>query len=291
MSKIEELLNLRSNTFQAKDDLFVSFKDCPNRCIDGYIIDPYTHKKTICAYCRDKRKTALRDNLVSSDNQKSIEDILNLPKSFTGVDFNIDTIIPESEKKLLEQESYLSVIKELKELSKMVKSGNLPNHSYMFNLGKKVYEGNYIYSLLASSYIAGLTTCPLVSAYDIVNIRNLAENGMADLELSLSYKDLLTKQLLVVDIEAGATTNSILVVKGVMQLRARKELATVIFTNQWGSIVTDLVGEDSTYNLATLYSVEYKSKKTTSSDTSKLESVLSRGNVSMTSEQFRNLMK
>ena len=142
-----------------------------------------------------------------------------------------------------------------------------------------------------SPHICVETLLLYLNFYDIVNIRNLAENGMADLELNLSYKDLLTKQLLVVDIEAGATTNSILVVKGVMQLRARKELATVIFTNQWGSIVTDLVGEDFTYNLATLYSVEYKSKKTTSSDTSKLESVLSRGNVSMTSEQFRNLMK
>ena len=37
----------------------VSFKDCPNNCIKGYIFDPYKHKKVICTYCEEKRKSLL----------------------------------------------------------------------------------------------------------------------------------------------------------------------------------------------------------------------------------------
>lgn len=282
-----DLLHTRDNIFDSDDNSLVSFKDCPNRCINGYILDPYSHSKRECPYCADMRKKAVKEKLKNKTSGKTVEEILNLPKSFSGLAYDIDSVIPESAKKDLIQESYVTVINELKALAKTIKGGILPDHSYLFNLGKKVYEGNYIYYIISNAYVSGFSTSPLLSAYDIVNLRLLAEKGLSDTELGVSYNDILKKDLVVVDIEAGATNNSILAVKGLMQLRAFRSLPTIIFTNQWGSVIQDLCDNQSSFSLASLYSVEYKEKAKEKMANKK--SLVTSDTASLTTEQFKSL--
>ena len=74
-------------------------------------------------------------------------------------------------------------------------------------------------------------------------------------------------------IDAGATYTSLLAVKGLVQLRAQKLKPTIIFTNQWNNYVRDICSEDDyeCYNLATLYSIEYKNS---SKENRKSESII-----------------
>ena len=83
-NEIENLLSIKSNTFETKEGSLVSFKDCPNHCIDGYIINPYSHKKVICDYCMNKRRLSVRDGLKSVTDKKSISEILSYQTHLVG---------------------------------------------------------------------------------------------------------------------------------------------------------------------------------------------------------------
>ena len=289
MSEIRNLLGIKTDTFEPSQLSTTSFIDCPNKCIDGFIMNPYTHKKEICSFCQDKRKNLIKYSHKNKLDGKTMEETLRLPKSFSGVAYDIDNIIPASAKKEIEKSSFDSVLETLKDLMNLVKNKELPSYSMLFNLGKKAYEGGYIYSLLANAYISGLNVAPYLSAFDIVDLRLQAEKGYDKSEFGVTFKDLLNKDLVVVVIEAGATSQSILSVKGLMQMRAVRELPTIIFTNSYGGLVLDLCDEIPTYNLAKLCSIEYNSK-TEVAEVTKPKPVAN-GTASMTAEQFKNLYK
>lgn len=291
MSEIRKLLNIKSDTYESSDLGITSFKDCPNKCVNGIIINPYTHKKETCSYCQEKRRDLIKYNYKSKEDGKTLEEILRLPKSFSSTSYDIDTIIPASSKKYLLESSYNDVIAELKSLMSMIKGNTLPKHSYLFNLGKKAYEGGYIYSLLASAYISGFDVAPCLSAFEIVDLRQRAERGYETKDIGVSFNDLLTKDLVVIVIEAGATPFSILSVKGLMQLRAFRELPTIIFTNHYNTGVLDLTDTVPTYNLAKYCSIEYVSKQADEQNEQPKGKPVVNNPSSMTAEQFKNLFK
>lgn len=291
MSEIRKLLNIKSDTYEASDLGMTSFKDCPNKCIDGIIINPYTHNKETCSFCQEKRRDLIKYNYKSKSDGKTLEEILRLPKSFSSTSYDIDTIIPSSAKKELVKTSYETVLDELKSLMTIIKGRSLPKHSYLFNLGKKAYEGGYIYSLLASAYISGFDVAPCLSAFEIVDLRQRAERGYEAKDIGVSFNDLINKDLVVVVIEAGATPFSILSVKGLMQLRAFRELPTIIFTNHYNSGVLDLCDTFPTYNLAKYCSIEYISKQSEEQASQPKGKPVVESTASMTAEQFKNLFK
>lgn len=246
--------NLNSN--------LISFKDCPNKCVDGKIVDPYQHKKIPCPYCAEKREKFAKCDVTDRLSGKTLSEILDLPVSYTGSEFNEDLVIPEFARKNMIPESVDCVLKKLRELITDITIGTIPDHSVMFNLGKKSNEVNFIYPYLIKGYIAGKTLVPLVNAIDICRLRMIYEGSLssADSDKTYTYKDLLTKDLCVIVIDAGATLTSINAVKGVLQLRAQKNKPTLIFTNSWIKGVKDICCDFDykSYNLATLFSIEYK---------------------------------
>lgn len=275
------------------DDLSVSFKDCPNKCVNGYYINPYKRKKVKCEYCADKRLSLVHNKVAIDGEKNNLAELLNLPKSFTGYGaYNIDSIIPAFASKDMIKESVDVVSDKLKELLDQVTAGRYPSYSIMFNLGKKAFENNFIYSYLVRSYLSGLTTCPYLTDFDICVSRNEAENSYGDSK----FKDYLEYDVCVIVISSGATYNSLNVVKGFMQLRANKDKSTLIFTNSWGSKLLDLCTEDDVKckNLAYLYSIEY-SKKFEDNERKREEANMNTrpnlNTVGLSSKAFDNLMK
>ncbi len=172
--------------------------------------------------------------------------------------------------------------------------GELPDHSYLFNLGIKACENNFIYPYIMRAYIEGIKVAPFVTSYDISYLRRNEEIGY-ETEYSFTYNDLINKELCVISIDAGAQNSAILAVKGLMYLRANKGYPTIIFTNVWNRSVMAMQCEDDMklYHLAELFSIQYtqsflsrESKYTdNNSDTSK-------GSAKMTElsqEQFNKL--
>lgn len=293
MFKLEEPILEQVKDVVEMDGL--SFKDCPNRCRNGYYIDPYKHKKILCSYCSDKRKKTIQYGLQDKKTNKSIEEILNLPNSFSGINFSVDTVIPNFMLKNLEEDSVNEVKEKMRELMNDIAIGVVPDYSIMFNLGSKATENNFICPYLLRAYNAGKTVTPMINLLDLCRLRNDMEIGVKHSDGELSYNDLLTKEVCIIVIDTGATRNSINAVKGLMQLRANKDLSTIIITNAWGYYILELCSEDDykAKNLATLYSVKYneKYKETEKERTEQLGSTKSNNTmIGMDSESFRNLM-
>lgn len=247
---------------EEKDTFFnedlLSFPDCPNHCVGGKIFDPYTHMERVCEYCSKKRSTVVRRDLKDKQTGKTIAELLKLPISFAGKEYQADTLVPTFARKDLNEDSLNKVLTELRDLLNKISVGTLPEHSLLFNLGKKVCENNYIYPFLLRAYKAGLTTAPMLSSIELMHMRSQYEEGYDS-----EFKDYLEKQVCVVVIDAGANYKEIMAVKGLMQLRANRELPTIIFTGYWQKYLFDLIGDDSheSFNLARLISVEYKDEE------------------------------
>ena len=247
----------RETSVAMNEDL-VSFSDCPNKCSGGYIFNPYTHVRTICKFCADKRALATKEDLPDKVSGKNISEILRLPKSYVGQSYNQDAIIPMSVRKDLVIESLNTTMNELRDLMNKISVGTLPETSILVNLGRHGCSNNFIYPFLIKADKAGLTVAPMLTALEVVNMRLEYENGY-----SKEFEEYLDKQVCVVVIDTGASTTTVRNVRGFMQLRAYKSLPTIIFTDYWGSEISSLTlePEECSYSYAKLISVEYVQKE------------------------------
>lgn len=254
----------------------LSFTDCPNKCVDGYYVNPYSHRREICPHCAGKRR-----EIVKTGSTDIIEQ-LNLPRSFTGDKYDPDTIILASERKSFEEDSLTKVFEYLNTLYTDVTAGESPDTSMLFNLGKKAFEQNFIHPFMLRAYQAGLTVSPYVSEYDVRQLYNGVEKHMGE----LTYADLLKTDICVVGIGAGATGENIYAVKGLMEHRAHYNHSTIIFTNAWGEKIIDLCtdGEVFAKNLAFLAELKYKTKYANANQDKPMYQN------TMTSAEFKNLL-
>lgn len=240
---------------------FVSFKDCPNHCTDGWLYNPFGNpKKTLCKFCEKKRIEFSKGGVVDEDG-KDIAEVLNIPHScYTGVNFNVESVIPEVYHKDIEKDSLQEVYDKLKDLMREITIGIIPNCSLIFNLGKKVNEMNFIYPYMVRAYQQGVSMLPLIDAKDIHRMRIFYETNIDGRERFVAtYEELVDKDLCVVSIDAGATDITLNAVKGLMQVRARQCKPTIIFTNAWDTRVQGLCNEsgENNFHLAKLYSIHY----------------------------------
>ena len=217
----------------------LSFTDCPNKCIDGYYIDPYKHKKIKCLYCEEKRKQ-LAKNQIELVGDKDIRRMLNLPMSFIGFsNFNIDLVIPEGLQKKMTVESVSSVSSVLENLLSSVSVGDASEESLLINLGLNAFPVNFIYMYLMRAYISGLLVSPYLTARDVfLLLKNETESINEDVldlgdNLSIKYKDLLNTDICVIHITTGANYAHVRAVKGLLQMRAHNDKSTIIFTDAW----------------------------------------------------------
>ena len=267
--EIKPAIKNERDTFFNED--LVSFPECPNHCVGGYMFDPYTHRKKICGYCAEKRSHVVRRDIVDKNSGKTVAELLKLPLSFAGKEYQADTVIPTFARKYIDDDSLERVLVELRNLINKVSVGALPEHSIMFNLGKYACENNFIYPFLLRVYKAGLSVAPMLTSIELMQMRSLYESG-----LDSDFGDYLDKQVCVVVIDAGANYKEVMAVKGLMQLRANRELPTIIFTGYWQRFVWDLIADDeyTGYNLAKLISVNYidKDDKLNNNEEEKMDS-------------------
>lgn len=262
------------------DKLAMSFDGCPNRCVGGYYIDPYLHKRVKCVYCEGRRLQEVRDGGVSGEG--GVAALLNLPESYGGLAFDVGTVFPGYSLKYLTEDSVVAVRDAMVGMVSAVSVGDLPGYSCLFNLGKKAYGDNFVYALLTRAYVAGKTVSPYMSALEVVYWRNSLESGADG-----RYLGFLRTDLCAVVLDAGCTPCALGAVKGLMQMRAHYGKPTVILTNWWGSQIYDLCSEEgeSSLSLATLVSVEYRD-----TGKSKKQKGAPRGVSEMGVEEFEGMM-
>lgn len=219
----------------------LSFSDCPNKCIDGYYIDPYKHKRVKCTYCENRRKQ-LAQSKVQLEGDKSIQTLLNIPSMLSGYgSLQFATIIPIDSQYF----SFEEPINYMQSLFEKASSGDCSEESLLFNLGKVSCVRNFINPYLMRAYIGGATVSPYITARDVFNLIRKEAGLLATNEgvvtdyiddyiiSNLKYNDLLTSDICVVHITTGSLYTQVRAVKGLMQMRASNNKSTIIFTDAW----------------------------------------------------------
>lgn len=259
--------------------------ECPYSCNNGKIFNPALRQLVDCPHCSKIRKDEVRnDRLV--DSGESLCETLNIRKSLTGLEFSINTILPEYARSFLVPDSVDKVAVALEHLTDKAVLGEKPACSYLFNLGAKANIDAFIYQYFMKAYKAGLSVCKYLYASDVYKLRIAEEeyDSSEEAKDSFSYSDILNKDICAVLIDTGATYKDIRAVAGLMQLRARNNLPTLIFTLCYTKDIFNLVydSDENLLHLAKWVSVEYLRGEVTEQQ---------RGVSQMSPEEFDNLFR
>lgn len=257
----------------------LSFEGCPNRCVEGYYIDPYRHKKIKCLYCEKKRKQLIR-NEVALDSDKTINERLHIPETFMGYgEFNIDTIIPEFERKNLIEASVVELTEVLEGIIEQISVGLVPSYSMLFNFGKQSHSDNFINPYLVRAYMSGLTVAPYITASILYALRRLMldDTNKSILRFiksagyeGVEFADYIDKDVCVIEVDNGCSYDEISAVQGLMQLRGRQGKSTLVVINVLPSQVKCLNSmEEKRLDYGYYYSVKYNYDKSGVSQTSR----------------------
>ena len=255
---MEKIFNSKE-TLESSGNM-LSFKDCPNRCIDGYYVDPYRHKRVKCLYCEQKRIDIARNKIdvLDMSTNKNIEKSLNLPSYVNGINFDVNSLIDKKDESMIEEKSLQEVKDSLEELLNMATIGDLPDYSLCINLGRKAHKDNLVYPWMLRLYMSGVSLSPYISSKELSDLReNYGFSEVAE-ELGISYKDLLKRDGCFVFLDAGSTDSDINAVKGLMELRASKNKVTIVIIGLVGGMTKRISTDDKVKDLGYYLSVEYK---------------------------------
>lgn len=225
-------------------ETLMSFDGCPNRCRDGFYIDPYRHKRVRCDYCYDLRKRFVK-SAVAVDGDKTISKALRLEASFLGYgSFDQDSIWPKERLNRLDRSSVSFVQFILKRMIEQVSLGVAIGSSILLNFGEKAHSQNFISPFLVRSYISGLSTSPMLTGRDLVCMREYESgvlgSGLVKDYADLSYSEATRTDTCLVYLDAGSDSSAVMAAKGLMQLRAWSGKSTVILTDYYGKDIFNM---------------------------------------------------
>lgn len=229
-------------------DNLMSFAGCPNRCRDGYYIDPYQHKRVRCEHCYELRKKLVQER-IHSESGVDVSKILNLPPMFSGYgNLEIDSLFVQAELNKLESWSVDFVKSVLTALVERVSLGEAVIPSMLINIGRRAHTQSFIAPFLTRSYISGLTTSPYLNSLDAYNLRCVqvgdAPSGWYKRYKDIDFDAVVNAETCVLYLDAGAGSpaeRELMAVKGLMQLRAWQGHGTIILTDYFSYEMFNLV--------------------------------------------------
>lgn len=247
---------MEEKIFDSHDSLkfsgdLMSFDGCPNRCTNGYYVDPYLHKRVRCEHCFELRKKLVVEQAYL-DGGKRLTDILRLQDNYTGnQNFDVDALIPKSQLQFVEPRSVEFVKAVLRGMVERVSLGEKIMSSVVINLGRVAHSQLFIAPFLMRSYVSGLSTVPFITALDVVRLRSMQTSDnfpshWLELYTDLTFDDLLESDTCLVYIDAGdgrSKEHELMAVKGLMQLRAWNGRSTIILTDYWSGTIYSLTSE------------------------------------------------
>jgi hypothetical protein len=260
MSEVNEPILENVNAAVKVPDDLVSFDDCPNKCTKGMIFNPYTHRKSVCPYCAEKRKTLLRQSVSNKSVESSLLDKLNLKPTLFGTSFDFSNVVPDSDRKNISDTSYMQTRDAAEGIMNKASLGELNDYSLFFSFGDKANIMNFIYPLLLRYYLAGSTIAPFLPIKDVSRLRYYASLCDDTRIKDTSYDDLVSKEVCVLWLDAGCSLKDIDITKGLMEERALNGYATIIVASSLDISMLKLQISDLQTNclyLATPFYVKY----------------------------------
>lgn len=246
--------------------MYSVLSDCPYDCDNGYLFNPVTKEKQPCPHCKD----ALRQ-MVSGKRElstgKSIAETLKIPSSYVNREFNFAEVILDSDSMTVE--SVMSMERLLSGMFSELALGNIPDSSYVLNLGSKCDFLMLSFKLLTSAMKGGLRVSPLMCVPYLIEMQLSGSQGyftekqkMKE-KYGVTYEELRDLDLVVVALDSNTTDIGLSKVKGLMQYRAMVDKPTIVICNSIYNIGVLTLPQDSprdtSFFLGKFVSIEYRS--------------------------------
>lgn len=199
-------------------------RDCPNNCnAEGKLYDRLTKTFILCPYCESVRKAELREGIVENEAGVKVDfkTQLGFRNTYLTGYYELDSIINNSERDLLDKESCEIVDEEVQRLLTTLTAGEIPEKSYCFGLARKGFVEHLAYPILSKAYEKGLSGCKFVSS------RYYYSQYLKEKDVTELYE----YDLICVHIATGSSYNELMVVKGLMETRAIYGKPTIFITN------------------------------------------------------------
>ena len=160
----------------------------------------------------------------------------------------------------METNTYELVKKQADSLMSKAALGELPTYSMLFNFGATCNIMNFVYPLMIRYYLAGKTVTPFLTGLDLCKLRYLSESSSKETHLGITYTDLLDRDICVLYLDSGCTEIAFYAAKGLLSLRALKQKTTILITNNYNVLLSQLETPpymENCKHLATPYFVKY----------------------------------
>lgn len=234
------------------------FEDCPYGCnAEGKLLDPNSGKMIPCPYCSGKKKSLLDEGLAVeefTEKEVKLNTLLGVNSKYLSEVFVYDTVIPDSERIFLDEDSVAFQKEEAESLYNSLVLGIKPENSYCFGISIKGRLDRFVYPLLAKAYMNGLSVAKCISC---------SEFSRLQLKMNDEIDDYLNSDIVIMIINDGCTKGDIATAKGLMQTRALKGNPTLFVSTWTVEACSALLGsksEDSTMFMARPSFVMYKKR-------------------------------
>lgn len=258
---MEEIFEHVNETLTSKDKLYTSFEGCPNNCDNGWIFNPYTHKRSLCSYCEQKRKHMVSNKATIEGSHAKLSKLLNISDTLLGTEFDFDTVIPIEEQKMLQPTTVTKVRDIMKSLMQSASNGDELEESVMINTGARNNNMNFISAFMRRYYISGKTVAPLLTVPRLCTLRR--EYELCDLDRlkdnDIIYTDFINADVCVVIADSGINLAGVNAIRGLMQLRRLEDKATVVMSDSITKYMLELRNTTCIpyKHLARYYTVDY----------------------------------
>lgn len=246
--------------------------NCPYNCKDGKVYNRVSHRFEICPHCSELRVKQVRGE-VECEGGLTVSELLRVPERYTGLSFNMDLVIPNRYQQMrLIPESVEEVGTVLNQLISDATMGEVPKRTYLFNLGDCADISAFVYPYMMRAYKAGLKVAPLVYSLELQRLRNKLERSFEDEEFRPSvldkygdnYDDYLDADICITVLDTGATIKDLNAIRGIIDNRAERGKATMVFTYAYFDRIFSLCsnGDEMSLRLATLVQVRFRKAST-----------------------------
>lgn len=242
-------------------------------CMNGRVMNTVLGRFEPCPFCKEKRKEEVRTGVVTDSTtgeERNLCELLHLRKSMIGLAYSFEALVPDAKAGYFTKESMRKADEALQDLVSKATIGEAPSDSYLFSLGYRANIGLFAYQYMMRAYKAGLTVAPFVTGADVLRMRTSETYGRLHMKLeymekqddTATFSDLVDRDICVILFDSGCTFAEFQEVAGLMQLRARYDRPTILFTlssfKQIQMLVQD--GEDGyeRYALAKHVALEYR---------------------------------
>lgn len=203
------------------------FEDCPYNCnIEGKILDPNTGKMVPCPHCYAIKKELLEKGMAVEEDtgeQLMLSTLLGVNSRYLTEVFVYDSVIPESERAFIEEDSYEMQRRDAEELYNAMVLGMKPDKSYCFGISIKGRLDRFVYPMLAKAYKNGLTVAKCISC---------SEFSRLQLRMNEDLDAYINSDIVIMVLNDGCSNGDLAAAKGLMQSRALRGNPTV-FVSTW----------------------------------------------------------